>query len=276
MSGILVAAAVASLLAVAVLGPLIAHFAPAGGRRALVIALLVMLPMQPLAFYLARMPLHAGVSALLGDGTALRALSLFYAPVTEEAAKWLVLLVPAVHRALTRERAVALALATGLGFGIGEIWFLAERLSRSASIAALTFWQFGGFYVERLLVCFLHGAFVVVLFVRQAQGHSAWPGALFGLVVHFALNLPILFIALDLFGLGRDVWSAIVFGWLLTATAALAVLVAHLAGRGFKRTVLGRATCPSCGTVYDRPWLAANLGWKRYERCPACRKWHLV
>ena len=34
--------------------------------------------------------------------------------------------------------------------------------------------------------------------------------------------------------------------------------------------------CPECGTEYPRPLLALNLGPVRYERCPACRKFHLV
>ena len=36
------------------------------------------------------------------------------------------------------------------------------------------------------------------------------------------------------------------------------------------------AACPDCGTVYPRPLFGLNMGPKRYERCPNCRKWHLL
>jgi hypothetical protein len=275
MSGIFIAAAITSAAALAN-APIIARLAPREARGTLILAALVMLPMQPLAFYLVRIPLDGFLTATIGPGPLLTTISLFYAPLTEEPAKWLVLLLPAVRRALTREQAIAIALATGLGFGLGEIWFIAGRLARVPSVAVLPFWQFGGFFVERIIVCFLHGAFVAFAFLRLAEGRSFLPGALIGIVLHFALNLPILFIGIDLFGLGREVWGQIVFAWLLLVTGTLAVVLSRISGGELSRAAFGVATCPSCGTTYDRPWFAINLGWKRYERCPACRKWHVV
>ena len=51
-------------------------------RRWLLLAGVIALPLQPLAFYLVRLPLHAGLTAALGPGALLTAISLFYAPLT--------------------------------------------------------------------------------------------------------------------------------------------------------------------------------------------------
>ena len=70
--------------------------------------------------------------------------SLFYAPLTEEPAKWLTAAVPKVRQAI-RKDPIFLALAAGAGFGVGEIWFLAHALIKSPSYPDLPFWMFGGF-----------------------------------------------------------------------------------------------------------------------------------
>ena len=237
-----------------------------------------MLPMQPLAFYLVRMPLHGLLTAFLGDGPLLTAVSLTYAPLTEEPAKWLVLLVPAVRRALTKERRSPSRSRPGSGLGLGEIRFIAERLHRVPTVAALPFWQFGGFLVERTIVCFLHGAFVAFAFARLAVGRAFLPGALIGTrpplrpepadPVH--RHRPLRPRPRDL---ADDRLPR-----LLAMTGALLVVTSRLGGGSLQRAALGTATCPGCGTTYDRPWFAINLlGFKRYESAALSRrKWHVV
>ena len=77
--------------------------------------------------------------------------SLFYAPLTEEPAKWLTAAVPAVRGAIM-VRPVPMALAVGAGFGIGEIWFLARALAMSPDLPDAPFWMFNGFMIERLVL----------------------------------------------------------------------------------------------------------------------------
>ncbi len=98
---------------------------------------------------------------------------LLYAPLTEEPAKWLPLLLPFIRSELRKENAAAFALAVGLGFGVGEICFLANQLGRVPEIAALPFWHLGGFISERALVCLLHGCFIA--FIYQHAGRGAEP-----------------------------------------------------------------------------------------------------
>lgn len=276
MLGITIAAAITTALVIAFYGYIIARMSAREDRSLLILAALVALPLQPLAFYLVRMPLHGLLNATLGVGALLTTLTLFYAPLTEEPAKWLPLLVPAVRRRLKPENAVALALAVGLGFGIGEIWFLAEQLARSPAFAALPFYAFNGFIGERAVVCFLHGAMIVFAYSRLAAGRSFIVGGLIGMALHFALNLPIFLAKIDLFGIGNVAWAIVLALWVPMFAIALGVVVTRLSRGRFREAMLGFSTCPQCHAEYPRPLLALNFGPVRYERCPNCRHFHWV
>jgi hypothetical protein len=121
------------------------------------------------------------------------------------------------------------ALAIGLGFGIGEIWFLAHAIVSSDSYRDAPFWTFLGFVIERIEVCLLHGAFVAPALVRLARGRSFWPGALAGVLLHFLTNFPIYPAQIDLFGLGAEAWRIMLMVWVagLAAVAALALWRVH-------------------------------------------------
>lgn len=274
--GILIAAIITTALAILVIGILIRKLSVREDRSALILAFFFALPAQPIVFYYIRLPLHELLLGLIGAGTLLNAISLFYAPVTEEIAKWLALGVPSLRKALKPENAVAIALSVGLGFGVGEIWFIAERLARSPHLANVPFYYFNGFLTERLMACFLHGAFIALFFKRYAEGRAVWPAALLAVALHFALNFPILFSQINLFGLGPQIWGLILVIYISLFTLVMFVFVNRLASGKAEESILGSSTCPGCGEVYPRSFLALNLLTKRYERCPHCRKWHLV
>lgn len=226
--GLLITAAITTILATAFYGLLIARLGGRDNWRLLCIAFLVALPLQPLAFYAVRAPLSVGFEALLGAGSALTIVSAFYAPLTEEPAKWLTLLVPAIRRRLTPQNAVVTALAVGLGFGLGEIWMLAANLVHLPEVAALPFYRFGGFFAERFAVCLMHGAFIAYAFVRLAQGRSFLIGGLFGITLHFLLNLPVFVAAFHAFGIGPAAWHQLLTIWVAGFAVAMALTVARM------------------------------------------------
>ncbi len=272
--GIWIAAAIATVLAPAILVWPLRRLSAPGDRRALLLGALLALPLQPLAFHAIRMPLHHALEAMFGPGAVLGTVSLFYAPLTEEPAKWLVLALPWVRRALRPDNAMAIALAVGLGFAIGEFWFIASMITNVPGVAEQPFWMFSGYLFERLQVAFLHGAFILWFARALAAGRSVWPGALLGMALHFAANLPIVLISLNPFGFGRAVWTQIVSFWIIALTITLLVALRRLA-RGDGVALFGTSSCPECGAQYPRPiLLAINLGTTRIERCPHCRHWH--
>jgi len=274
--GIWIAAVITTVICTAFYGYLIFRMAAPQDRRWLLIAALCALPLQPLAFYAVRLPLHAWLTSVLAPGPLLTTLALFYAPLTEEPAKWLVLLLPFVRRGLDAENAVALALAIGAGFGIGELWFIAQQVARVPEYAAVPFYMFTGFLGERFAVCFLHGAFIAYAVRQLAERRSFLLGGLVGIALHFATNFPIFLISLDPFGLGRTFWATVNSVWFVVLILSLLAFVGWLSRGRIQRSLFGTAACPQCKAVYPRPLLAFNFGFTRYERCPNCRHFHWV
>jgi RsiW-degrading membrane proteinase PrsW (M82 family) len=226
--GLFIAASITTAFATVFYGLLLARLAGRKNWRLLILGFLIALPLQPLTFYAVRMPLNVGLYELLGSGLALTIVSVLYAPLTEEPAKWLTLLVPAIRRGLTKENAVALALAVGLGFGVGEIWLLAANLMHAGDNAQIPFYKFGGFFVERTLVCFIHGAFIAYAFKRLAEGRSFLLGGLVGVALHFLLNAPVFLAAFDLFDIGRGAWQQVLMIWIAGFSIALVAFVVCL------------------------------------------------
>jgi hypothetical protein len=91
------------------------------------------------------------------------------------------------------------------------------------------FWMYLGFMVERLEVCFLHGAFVALPFVQLARGRSFLAGGLAGMLLHFLLNFPIYLAQIDFLGLGPAVWMGTLLMWVAGFVVACAFMVRRMA-----------------------------------------------
>jgi hypothetical protein len=163
MHGIHVTAFLATITAVVVFGMAIHKLRLPVNERLVWLAALLALPLQPLAFYYVRVPLDHWLVFQMGSTTPGYAwLTSLYAPLTEEAAKLLPLLLPAIFRDIRPPNFVRYALAIGVGFAIGEMWFVADRIARVPQYAGLPFYQFGGYAIERFMTCAFHSAFVSV------------------------------------------------------------------------------------------------------------------
>jgi hypothetical protein len=70
----------------------------------------------------------------------------------------------------------------------------------------------------------------------------------------------------------------------VVAIVALVILfrvASHLLARraGSKRAAYGDpggAVCPNCGRAFGIHWWRLQLGFGRLDRCPQCKKWHMV
>jgi hypothetical protein len=276
LSGIWIAASLVTIIALGIIGG--GLFARASGeeRRFLGLLTFLHLPMCAIAFHGVRMPLDRFVRDALGTGDFYRFVTIFYAPLTEEPAKLWVLLIPILASRITRANALRAAFAIGLGFGIGEAWLVASWIAGDARYAVMPWHQFGGYIGERLMVAVLHGCFTATAFrsIREKPARSI----LFAMFLHYLGNFPIYVARLDPLGFGKDPWMALLTAWVPLYLAALALFLVWwygLALDDLRVTLNGRAECPSCGAVYVRPiFYALNSFTTRYERCPACRRWH--
>jgi len=251
MPGIYITAILTTIVAAAIFGTLI-HFLRLPAReRLLWMAATLTLPLQPLVFYCLRMPLNHWLAAHLGSQSAgYTWWSTCSAPLTEEPAKLLVLLIPAVRRDIRPENFVRYALAIGVGFAIGEMWFIANGLAHNPAWARVPFYQFSGYAIERLMVCVFHSTFLAV---TLWQLRRRFPLGLAGaMALHWLGNFPIWLKDWNVFGLGQAVWFSIVEGWtMLYFTAAIGLLCYLGFGRGtppneaVERMAAGAAVSPN-------------------------------
>jgi hypothetical protein len=221
--GLFIAAAITTALALCGFALLLQR---GHDRRAMLLAAAIALPLQALAFYAVRLPIDGLLRTSFGLAGFVTIVSLFYAPLTEEPAKWLTALAPKVRDAI-RHDPIFLALAAGAGFGVGEIWFLAHALIASPQYPDLPFWMFGGFVIERLEVCFLHGALLIPPFYALATGRSFLLGGLVGMAGHFLLNFPIYLASINSFGLG-EAWKPLLLLWTLLFVVVGAIVARSL------------------------------------------------
>jgi len=91
----------------------------------------------------------------------------------EEAAKLLQLTLPGVRAGLsTRESFLRTGMAAGFGFGLGEAWYVAWGISRTAVYSSLPFNGLTGYISERLMMTFAH-AVLTALAVTGFSGRSS-------------------------------------------------------------------------------------------------------
>lgn len=292
---IFVMAVATSVVALGAWGTLLWQMFPRDERRrSLAVMMAIGFLMSPLAFYVVRKPLFvAPLEPILkrsgwdtGGWPIVRdAVRLSFAPLTEEPAKlvpWLVLLAAGWPLLPTRRMIAPLAMATGLGFAIGEIWLVAGFVAQAndPKLAGLPWYAFGGFFSERLMTCICHALFALPTVALARRGWE-WGllGLAIGMLLHFISNSPIVLMHREAFGWRQQTWSIVIQAWLILFTVAgLLAIIAAAAGRKVLRKIWSnRMICPECGAIYRQPiFLGLNFGLSRYERCGACHKWHWV
>jgi hypothetical protein len=280
VQGVWIAAAITTATALAVVGGVLRKNTPLDERRLLLALVALELPACALAYYAFRVHLDHHVVRPLIDphGPWYAWVVLLYAPLTEEPAKLWPLLIPSLRRRVTAANAARVGFALGLGFGVGELWFIADRIAASGKSVELAWYGFGGFFGERLTVCVLHGAITSVALHFLPRSRAAFAGGvLAGMALHTGANAPIVVAALGLL-FSKDVWFAILAFWVPAYTMAVGALAGWLASGNLKlgATLLGKARCSLCHAVYERSLLAVNVFHKRYERCSACGRWQWV
>jgi len=275
MHSIYFTAVLTTAIAIAVLGTVMHQFQlPATGRLLWLAAVLV-LPLEPLAFFFVRVPLDHGLVAQLGSTSAVyKWLVTLYAPLTEEPAKLVPLLIPAIRRDIRAETFVRYALVIGVSFAIGEMWFLAERVAGNPAFAGKPFYFFQGYFGERLMVCVFHSAFVALALWRWRRRFAL--GLAGAMTLHWLGNFPIFLKVWNIGSLGNAFWAAFIDCWSLVYLVATLALLIYLGSHRMvpPKAFYGRRNCPECGSDYAAPIFALNFGQTRYERCPHCRRWH--
>lgn len=279
MHQIYITAAITSLLAIAAIGGFIKWKSDKEDLKLLILLFVIELPMALVFFYYVRMGLLDWLVQLIftKGTTGYTFATLFYAPLTEEPAKFLpALLIPLAYKRITEKNFVMAALALGLGFGIGEIWLVAQFVAKNPVYADTPWYMFTGFINERFMVCLMHGAFTAVALSRLHKKFIL--GVLGAMALHFFGNFPIYLGGIDFGGIGKPTWQTILGIYVILYFIAMLLLLSKLYYGNFNlgKFIFGNSVCPECEFVYPSRFWALNALNKKYERCPNCKKWHWV
>lgn len=277
MHQIYIASAVTTIFTFLLAGAFIRWRSRHEDREFLLKLMLMELPMAFIAFYLIRMPVIDGLFRFVfgHDQGVYMFMKNFYAPLTEEPAKIFPLVFPFVRKKITKENFAAAAMALGLGFGLGEIWFVGRFIAES-TMPAYPWYQYTGFMNERFMVCIIHGG--MTAFVLSRPKGFLLLGLLGGMLLHFAGNFPIYLSAIDYGALGKETWQVILQAWIALFFVGIILLLVRFSIGSLKvgKFFYGNSVCPECGLEYSAPLIAVNWVTRRYERCPGCKKWHWV
>ncbi|MGC9445018.1 MAG: hypothetical protein ACP5E9_08875 [Candidatus Methanospirareceae archaeon] len=224
MQGIFIAAIIVTLLSAGVIGGAIFWRAKASERNLLLVLLLAYIPIFFVAYYVLRLPLDSLLGPVLSRYPVelYEFVKLFYAPVTEELAKLSLLALLLVANRITKDNYHRFAFTAGLGFGIGEIWFLEELFALTPEIASVPWYLLGGFITERFVVCFLHGAFVLVAVHYLVVGQ--YRGILYAMGLHFAVNFPIYLAYITRDEIAAELWQIMLSSYVIIFALLMLVL----------------------------------------------------
>lgn len=277
MQGIIIMAIITTFLAVAIIGTILFIKSPSMMRHKLFFLVLLNIPIFFFAYYGLRLPLDALMNVLFSNNEMLyNFVKNFYAPLTEESAKLFIFIPVYYYKQLDKDNVHFYAFSTGLGFGIGEIWFLAVLLAQNPEISALPWYYFGGFLTERLCVCVLHGAHMFVTLYYLFKKNSSI-GILFAMGLHFLTNFPI-YLGYVLELQNNIIWGLLILFWVILMVIVMFIITSKLL-YGKVRVgymLMGQAKCPECSNTYDRPLFGIVLVKTRIERCPHCKHFHRV
>jgi len=278
MPQIYIMAFITTILTVLLAGGLLKWKADKTDHGFLLTLMLIELPMAFAAYYLIRIPLVDELFKFLlqGHPSVYGFTKLFYAPLTEEPAKLLPLLIPFLRNKITKDNFVWAAMTLGLGFGIGEIWLVAGFISSAPQFAGLPWYMFTGFLNERFMVCIIHGGFTA--FALWRLGNKFILGVLGAMVMHFLGNFPIYLSAIGFGGFSKTTYQIILQLYIVIFFLGIIAMLAKFKYRkvSLGRFLLGRSICPECSAEYEAPVFGFNCITKRYEKCPNCNKWHWV
>jgi len=176
--GIYIAALIATVISMLLWGGLVYWLS--GSKRVYFALMLMNLPLSAIVNLYIKKPMYETLTSLLKVPPILDITSPwwflllihFLPPISEEAIKLSPLIAGRVRNIVNKSSALWMGMAFGMGFGIGEIWYLAWRISMMPEYAEYPFYYFGGFIGERIIAVFIHGVMTAIAVIRFMNGRG--------------------------------------------------------------------------------------------------------
>lgn len=236
-------------------------------------AVLLTLPLAPLAYYGIHLPLDNLIEAVISWNSGVyKFIKMGYGPIIKESIKLAPLTLPFISRRISSKNFVAFGMAFGLGFGIGEIWLTAFRTNHVLANFMLPFgYVLLGFIAERLMFCFLHGAFTSLVLSHWRRRWVIGLGKAIGL--HILAVLPLHLSQMNILGISLRAWRSILPMYLVFFFICMIFMLIYLrsGAKGiYEIFVRADINCTNCGKPYKRSFWMTNVSNKEYDFCPSC------
>jgi len=225
-------------------------------------AVLLTLPLAPLAYYGLNIPLDNVILTIFRrDSDWYKFIKIGYGPIIKESIKLVPLMLPFIRRRISSKNFVAFGMALGLGFGISEIWLTAFQTSYIPDNLMLPIgYLLLGFIAERLMFCFLQGAFTALVLSHGKQRWGIGLGKAIGL--HLLVVAPLYLSQMNILSISPRVWRTILPLYLVFFFICMIFMLIYLrSGVQGIREIFVRAdiNCTKCGEPYKRTfWIGHN------------------
>ena len=239
----------------------------------LLVSVLLTLPLAPLAYYGLILPLDNVILTIFSRESGLyKFVNIGYGPIIKESIKLVPLMLPFLNRRISSKNFVAFGMALGLGFGIGEIWLTAFQTSYIPNNLMLPIgYLLLGFIAEKLMFCFLHGAFTSLVLSYWKRRWGIGLSKAIGL--HLLAVLPLYLSQMNILGINPRAWRTILPLYLVFFFICMIFMLIYLrsGANGIRETFIrADINCTNCGKPYKRSFWMTNVSNKEYDYCPNC------
>ena len=208
--GLFIAAFIATLITAAIFLIFCIHLM--NGKKSFYVFLVIGLPLSPLVNLCIKKPVFGYLLATFNLQESPKKWPLWFGlivliivGVTEELIKVLPLVFKRFNALVTdKKNAFSIASFLGLGFGIGEIWYLAWSIHiKDPKIAALPFYMLSGFTSERALAVLSHIVFLMFPLFGLLEGTRGFTlGLSIGILLHSVFDTIAMLYQMDIISVG--------------------------------------------------------------------------
>ncbi len=142
--------------------------------------ILYMLKVSGLENHINTLPIHILILTLLVVG------------FSEEAIKMAPALLPPISKMLFRSKYYKIAFSwfIGVGFGLGEAYYIAYAISLSPAYSGYPYYYFAGYMNERTIVCLIHGILTVLALYGWPSSKRIIGTYTLASIVHSVIDVP--------------------------------------------------------------------------------------
>ncbi len=146
--------------------------------------------------------------------------SLLVVGLSEEAIKMAPAIIPFISKILSKSRYYKLAFSwiMGVGFGLGEAYYIAYAISLNPVYSGYPYYYFTGYMNERIVTCLVHGMLTVIALYGWPSPKKIIGTYFIASIIHAAIDIPPALYQIGLMDIALAEISTMVIGFISIVT----------------------------------------------------------